>query len=536
MSDVASLDVTRYARRWRRHWTSSRVVALLALMMAAWPALFIYLHLIDFWDQALAVMISGNESNPARTAAERSEDAAFLTAFFDAARRALDLWITYPIFGTAVLLVGVTLFVIGSFRYGAALAGLALLGLIAVLLCVAVLAFLLSADPIGDAVAVAERPPAEWFQVESWAGLLLSVLMLIAAVLFVWQAWLLWHLGGHRPADAWPRTRLMTRSLGANLGFAGGLSWRRLSLAGIAVQAAVAATVVAMMWLYGFAIAQAVGLGLLVLGQFVLSVGLMLVGVLFNAVRLHWPLVTIEAVVELFVFTPKVLLMLGVCAGALALAAVWRYGERLNRRRRDRLILAGAKPPVLLLRSFADDVTGIRPNSLLKRLFLRRKRLEECLGEELWRAGPFIAVGRPGETLPPLGAERVYLPDDQWQGAVKSFIDRSELIILIAGTTHWVRWELASTLEQSRLTRLLVVFPPSRPEERAVRWENLKAPLASTPWAAAAAAVDIADTLALFFQPDGRIVQVRSRRAAESDYEAAVRVATYVMARTALAA
>jgi hypothetical protein len=214
----------------------------------------------------------------------------------------------------------------------------------------------------------------------------------------------------------------------------------------------------------------------------------------------------------------------------VAARSIWRLGTRFNLRRRDQIILTD-KPPVLLLRSFVDDVAGIPPNALFPRLFWRPKRLEETIGEELTRAGPFVAIGKPGERLPQIGAHRLYVADSQWQELVKSYIARSQWIILIAGKTMWVQWELADIVAQRRVGQLLIVFPRIADKDRAERWENLKPVFGGTEWSAAADTVDIAGALAIFMR-DQSFVVIRSRRAHESDYELALRVAAYLMDRT----
>jgi len=211
----------------------------------------------------------------------------------------------------------------------------------------------------------------------------------------------------------------------------------------------------------------------------------------------------------------------------IAARAIWRLGTRFNLRRRDAIILK-EKPPVLLLRSFADDIAGIPPRALVPRLLWRRKRLEETIGKELAQAGPFVAIGKPGETLPQIGAQRLYVGDAEWQAVVTSYITRAEPIILIAGRTTWVQWELANIVAAARGAHLLIVFPRSAEAERAARWQNLKPAFAGTPWSAAADRVDIEGALALFVQGEGFVV-IRSRAAHESDYEAALRVATFLM-------
>jgi hypothetical protein len=49
----------------------------------------------------------------------------------------------------------------------------------------------------------------------------------------------------------------------------------------------------------------------------------------------------------------------------------------------------------------------------LQNLLLSGLTQEEQLVEALKPAGPVVAVGRPGERLPPVGARRIYLVDDE---------------------------------------------------------------------------------------------------------------------------
>ena len=141
-----------------------------------------------------------------------------------------------------------------------------------------------------------------------------------------------------------------------------------------------------------------------------------------------------------------------------------------------------------------------------------------------------MAIGKPGERLPQLGAHRLYVGDADWQQVVTSYITRAEPIILIAGKTTWVQWELSNIAALGRLNRLLIVFPRSTDAERTARWQNLKLALDGTPWSVAADTIDITGALAVFMQAEGFVV-IRSRAAHESDYQGALRVATYLMGR-----
>ena len=141
-----------------------------------------------------------------------------------------------------------------------------------------------------------------------------------------------------------------------------------------------------------------------------------------------------------------------------------------------------------------------------------------------------MAIGKPCERLPQLGAHRLYVGDADWQQVVTSYITRAEPIILIAGKTTWVQWELSNIAALGCLNRLLIVFTRSTDTERTARWQNLKLALDGTPWSVAADAVDITGALAIFVRNESFVV-IKSRAAHESDYQAVLRVATYLMGR-----
>jgi len=181
-------------------------------------------------------------------------------------------------------------------------------------------------------------------------------------------------------------------------------------------------------------------------------------------------------------------------------------------------------------------MTLIVPSSrLTQRLFRRRKRLEETIADELGTSAPFVAIGKPGERLPQIGASRIYVTDSDWQQVVTSYIERADLIIIIAGKTHWVQWELANVLARGLIPKLLVIFPRVQEPDRLARWSNLRTTFDGTEFAAAAVRFDIAQTLAVFVDGDREFVAVRSRKATQSDYETALRVATFLMRREAKA-
>jgi hypothetical protein len=130
------------------------------------------------------------------------------------------------------------------------------------------------------------------------------------------------------------------------------------------------------------------------------------------------------------------------------------------------------RAPVLILRSFKDDKFPI------ERIYRRagislRPTLEEIVSYEADSLGPSIAIGEPGEKLPPLGASRDYLLSEDWKTAVSKLIDESALIIFILGDTDSLFWEFSTAIGKRGKNAVLVVVPPLRKQtDLELRWRR----------------------------------------------------------------
>ncbi len=113
-------------------------------------------------------------------------------------------------------------------------------------------------------------------------------------------------------------------------------------------------------------------------------------------------------------------------------------------------------PPVLFLRAFDDD--ELHSQSWRFRM-VGPNRYEDHLMSVLRKVGPPIAVGRPWESLPETGAMRIYVRDDQWQDAIRFFLRHARLVVIIAGTSGGIRWEISETVRIVAPEKLLIVFP-----------------------------------------------------------------------------
>ncbi len=144
------------------------------------------------------------------------------------------------------------------------------------------------------------------------------------------------------------------------------------------------------------------------------------------------------------------LLLAGVAADRIG-----RSGARLRQPDALTVLARDRRPPVLFLRSFRDeDVVD-----LTARTGRGMRRSEENLCAALRRLGPVIAIGRPLERLPEVGAARLYVTDENWQAAVRFLIRQAVATVILVGRSPGVQWEVETALEETDLARMLFFIP-----------------------------------------------------------------------------
>lgn len=150
---------------------------------------------------------------------------------------------------------------------------------------------------------------------------------------------------------------------------------------------------------------------------------------------------------------------------AVFLATMWpayrfrkTYGLAMRRRETSPLsveqIAAFDAPPVLYLRSFDDDERAAR----IKGEWTEEEHLRSVLSQ----FGPFVAIGRPGESVPTAGAARVYVGDAHWQATVEQLLGRARLVVLRTGGTRGLHWEIERAVQLVPPARLLLVVDDRR--------------------------------------------------------------------------
>jgi hypothetical protein len=149
--------------------------------------------------------------------------------------------------------------------------------------------------------------------------------------------------------------------------------------------------------------------------------------------------------------------------GYLALLIAWRWWRRSRQyvaASATEAMALDPRPPVLYLRSFLDDgrsllaQTGAAPKRALM-AFVQLRTPEEDAADALHRIGPVIAIGKPGEPLPELGAARMYVPHDRWKAEVLALMQRAALVVIRLGSSPGVLWEIDQTLAQVPKRRIV---------------------------------------------------------------------------------
>lgn len=180
------------------------------------------------------------------------------------------------------------------------------------------------------------------------------------------------------------------------------------------------------------------------------------------------------------------LLVIGGIGVAVVVGLVGRHWSMSARKLRaassaQQLDLTSARP-VVYLRTFTDDQKVA--DAHVAQGFFQLQTEEEQLARVLDRIGPFVALGDPADSLPDLGAARVYVTDDQWQGRVRELVGKARLVVLRLATTEAVRWEIQLVVSSLGPERLVLVVPKGRRRYRSVKAacdEYLRSPLPDLP-------------------------------------------------------
>jgi TM2 domain-containing membrane protein YozV len=145
--------------------------------------------------------------------------------------------------------------------------------------------------------------------------------------------------------------------------------------------------------------------------------------------------------------------------------ALIRRGFRYDAISAAELLAKDARAPVVYLRSFRQDDDRLVPIYLRLFMFSVAINFEQILAAILSPIGPFVAIGRPAEDVPELGAARMYFPDDQWREQICAFMERARLVVIRLGTTDNIWWEVEHAIRTVDPARLILVVVESRKKQ-----------------------------------------------------------------------
>lgn len=115
-----------------------------------------------------------------------------------------------------------------------------------------------------------------------------------------------------------------------------------------------------------------------------------------------------------------------------------------------------ARPPVLYLRSFGvDKSTSYTINGRMARYRTEEQQLARAFNA----FGPLLALGRPGEQLPMVGADRYYFSHAEWKQEVLGLIKESRLVLIAAGTSASLTWEIEQAAALVPPENIVIIVP-----------------------------------------------------------------------------
>ncbi len=120
-----------------------------------------------------------------------------------------------------------------------------------------------------------------------------------------------------------------------------------------------------------------------------------------------------------------------------------------------------ARRPIFYLRSFGLDQRIARPVFWERFLNSPLANAEQRLVARMRKVGPVIAIGRPNEMLPALGAARFYVSHDRWQEKVSDVARVAQLVVWTTGVSEGLRWELSHLLKSLPPEKLILWAHPN---------------------------------------------------------------------------
>ncbi len=232
----------------------------------------------------------------------------------------------------------------------------------------------------------------------------------------------------------------------------------------------------------------------------------------------------------------RMVLFISLPGAALLYRRARRYAalEASEIRRRD------TRPIILYLRSFGDDRIKIGARAGNGRSWIESRvkvGFEEVIVDHLWRYGPVVAVGQPGDDLPPLGAARDYISNETWQRTIEQWMTEACIITVVVGRTQGLAWEVNKLVDLNLTHKVVLLLPPVKEPELSARWEHLCNLADKTDGLVLARHIDVKRTLAVVPHARGDAHIIAASKRDNWTYEIVLELAAeLILARTAAGA
>jgi hypothetical protein len=122
--------------------------------------------------------------------------------------------------------------------------------------------------------------------------------------------------------------------------------------------------------------------------------------------------------------------------------------------------------PVLYLRSFGHEGRKLWEGAIYELVntisALLVRTIEQRLAAGFRAIGPLIAIGRPEDELPEVGAARMYVGDLDWQDVVLDLLPKCSAILVQGGETPGLLWELSVVASKVPPERVILLMPFAR--------------------------------------------------------------------------
>jgi hypothetical protein len=157
-------------------------------------------------------------------------------------------------------------------------------------------------------------------------------------------------------------------------------------------------------------------------------------------------------------------------------------GERIGTPGAEELMKQDTRRPILLLRAFREDTTDVHHYGKGGMLWIfgvgRKTTFEQTVTDIFSLYGPVVAIGLPGEELPPLGASRLWVSNAEWKHKVVQLLRDCLFVVLVMGPTNGrdgLAWEARCVFRLPRPKKLILLMPPVDEAEARARWEQYRA-------------------------------------------------------------